>query len=182
MMGIVVSETCSAYKKYNKIISGIQLVLFLSYHNDVRSNKHQATFSIYIAKRCFYIACHNNYMFRPVYRPSSGCTLSCYTANNTIFTFLLFDVDLVHIYKILCMLNNYNAIIMIIIISMKVGPFDPFRLQIYSCSPQRFLVFQLFSFLVIYSGMISKGYGFVAFFASVKASSVCIHLCCLICL
>jgi len=43
-------------------------------------------------------------------------------------------------------------------------------------------VFQLFSFLVVCSGMISKGFGFVAFFASVKASSVCIHLSCLVCL
>jgi len=29
-------------------------------------------------------------------------------------------------------------------------------------------VYQLFSFLVVCSGMISKGFGFVAFFASVK--------------
>jgi len=36
-------------------------------------------------------------------------------------------------------------------------------------------VFQLFSFLVVCSGMISDGFGFVAFFASVKASSVCIQ-------
>ena len=43
-------------------------------------------------------------------------------------------------------------------------------------------VFQLFSFLVVCSGMISKGFGFVAFFASVKAGSVCIHLSCLVCL
>ena len=43
-------------------------------------------------------------------------------------------------------------------------------------------VFQLFSFLVVCSGMISNGFGFVAFFASVKASSVCIHLSCLVCL
>ena len=43
-------------------------------------------------------------------------------------------------------------------------------------------VFQLFSFLVVCSGMIWKGFGFVAFFASVKASSVCIHLSCLVCL
>jgi len=28
-------------------------------------------------------------------------------------------------------------------------------------------IFQLFSFLVVYSGMISKGFGFVAFFANV---------------
>jgi hypothetical protein len=37
-------------------------------------------------------------------------------------------------------------------------------------------VFQLFSFLVVCSGMISKGFGFVAFFARVKISSVFIHL------
>jgi len=43
-------------------------------------------------------------------------------------------------------------------------------------------VFQLFSYLVVCSGMISKGFGFLAFFASVKASSVCIHLSCLVCL
>jgi len=43
-------------------------------------------------------------------------------------------------------------------------------------------VFQLFSFLAVCSGMISKGFGFVAFFTIVKASSVCIHLSCLVCL
>ena len=43
-------------------------------------------------------------------------------------------------------------------------------------------VFQLFSFIVVCSGMISKGFGFVAFFASAEASSVCIHLSCLVCL
>jgi len=43
-------------------------------------------------------------------------------------------------------------------------------------------VFQLFSFLMVCSGMISKGFGFVAFFASVKASSVSIQLSCLVCL
>jgi len=41
------------------------------------------------------------------------------------------------------------------------------------------LIFQLFSFLVVCSGMISKGFGFVAYFASVKTSSVCIRLSCL---
>jgi hypothetical protein len=40
----------------------------------------------------------------------------------------------------------------------------------------------LFSSLVACSGMISKGFGFVAFFASVKASFTCIHLSCLVCL
>jgi hypothetical protein len=43
-------------------------------------------------------------------------------------------------------------------------------------------VFQLFSFFVVCSDMISKGFGFVAFFASVEASSVCIHLSCLVCI
>jgi len=42
-------------------------------------------------------------------------------------------------------------------------------------------VSQLFSFLVGCSGMILKGFGFVAFFANVKDSSVCIHLSCLVC-
>jgi len=32
MMDIVVPETCRAYKKYNKIISGIELVLVLQLH------------------------------------------------------------------------------------------------------------------------------------------------------
>jgi len=41
-------------------------------------------------------------------------------------------------------------------------------------------VFQLFSFLVVFSGMISKAFGFMAFFASVNASGVCIHLSCLV--
>ena len=45
-----------------------------------------------------------------------------------------------------------------------------------------FSVFQLFFFLVVCSDMISKGFDFVAFFASVKASSVCIHLSCLVCI
>ena len=43
-------------------------------------------------------------------------------------------------------------------------------------------VFQLFSFLVVCSDMISKGFGLVAFFASVKANSVCIHLSCPVCI
>jgi len=43
-------------------------------------------------------------------------------------------------------------------------------------------VFQLFSFFVACSGMMSTGFGFVAFFASLNASSVCIDLSCLVCL
>jgi hypothetical protein len=45
-------------------------------------------------------------------------------------------------------------------------------------------VFQLFSFLVVCSYMISKGFGLVAFFASVlvKASYVSIRLSCLVCI
>ena len=43
-------------------------------------------------------------------------------------------------------------------------------------------VSRLFSFLVDCSGMILKGFGCVAFFACVKASSFCIHLSCLVCI
>ena len=43
-------------------------------------------------------------------------------------------------------------------------------------------VSRLFSFLVDCSGMILKGFGCVAFFAGVKASSFCIHLSCLVCI
>ena len=35
MMGIMMSETCSAYKKYNKIIAGIHLVFYSSVYNIV---------------------------------------------------------------------------------------------------------------------------------------------------
>jgi hypothetical protein len=42
-------------------------------------------------------------------------------------------------------------------------------------------VSQLFSFLVGCSEMILKGFGFMTFFAGVKASSFCIHLSCLVC-
>jgi len=41
--------------------------------------------------------------------------------------------------------------------------------------------FQLFFFLVVCSDMISKGFGSVEFFP-VKASSVCIHISCIVCL
>jgi hypothetical protein len=52
------------------------------------------TFNIHIAKRCFYIACLNSYMFRPIYRPSSGCTLSYYKANYTIYSVSVFVHDI----------------------------------------------------------------------------------------
>jgi hypothetical protein len=43
-------------------------------------------------------------------------------------------------------------------------------------------VFQLFFFLMVCSDMISKGFGLVAFFASVKGSSVCIYPSCPVCI
>jgi hypothetical protein len=43
------------------------------------------------------------------------------------------------------------------------------------------LVSQLFSFRVGCNCIILKGFGFVAFFAGVKATSFCIHLSCLVC-
>jgi hypothetical protein len=42
------------------------------------------------------------------------------------------------------------------------------------------LASRLFSFLVDCSGMILHGFGVVAFFAGVRASSFCIHLSCLV--
>jgi len=42
MMDILMSETCWAHKKRNKITSDIKLVpLFFNYYNDARSNKHK---------------------------------------------------------------------------------------------------------------------------------------------
>ena len=40
MMDILMSETCWAHKKRNKIESDIKLVLFFNYHIDARSNRH----------------------------------------------------------------------------------------------------------------------------------------------
>jgi hypothetical protein len=47
-------------------------------------------FNICIAKRFFYRTCLNNDMFRPLYRPSSGCTISYYRANYTIYSVFVF--------------------------------------------------------------------------------------------
>ena len=47
------------------------------------------TYNICIAERFFYIACLNNNMIQPVYRPSSGCTLS-YKASYTIYNVFVF--------------------------------------------------------------------------------------------
>jgi hypothetical protein len=43
------------------------------------------TINICIAKRCFYITSFNNDVFRPLYRPSSGCTFSHFKANHIIY-------------------------------------------------------------------------------------------------
>ena len=48
------------------------------------------TFNAYIAKSRFYIACLNNYMFRPLYRPSSCCTLCYSKANCTKYNVFVF--------------------------------------------------------------------------------------------
>jgi hypothetical protein len=47
--------------------------------------------------------------------------------------------------------------------------------RVITAAPNVAPVFHLFSFLVVCSDMISKGFGLVAFFASVKASFVCIQ-------
>jgi len=52
--------------------------------------KQPKTFNIYIAKRCFCIACLNKYMFRSLYRPSSGCTRSYCKADYAIYNVFAF--------------------------------------------------------------------------------------------
>jgi len=39
----------------------------------------------------------NNYMFRPLYWPSSGCTVTCYKANHSTYSVTVVWRDLVHI-------------------------------------------------------------------------------------
>jgi len=51
------------------------------------------TFNICVAKRFFYIACLNN-MFRPLYRPSSNCTLFYYKENYTIYNVFVFGKEI----------------------------------------------------------------------------------------
>jgi len=51
-------------------------------------------FFIYIAKSCFYIARLKNYMFRPLYRPSSGCTLSYFKGNYTVYNVFVFVYEI----------------------------------------------------------------------------------------
>jgi len=50
--------------------------------------------NIYITKKCLYIASLSDCMFRPLYRPSSGCTLSYYKANYTIYGVFVFVNEL----------------------------------------------------------------------------------------
>ena len=93
MMCIVMPETCWANNKIcNKKpllhLVGIlfpHTVLYLlrrvsSLHFQVNTSidkkQSNTTINICIFKRCFYIASLNNDMFRPLYRPLSGCTFS----------------------------------------------------------------------------------------------------------
>jgi len=78
--------------------------------------------------------------------------------------------------------HQVNFIIIIIIKHQELDPLIRSVSTVTAARANASSVFQLFSFLVVCSGMISKGFGFVAFFASVETSSVCIHLSCLVCL
>ena len=64
MMGIVVSETCWASNKCNKIKRSMYLVLFsflFSYHNDARSNTHQNYVSEFKVRMRFPQGCDYKY-------------------------------------------------------------------------------------------------------------------------
>jgi len=65
----------------------------------------QTTINICIVKRFFYIASLNNDMLRPLYQPSSGCTLSYYKANYTTYNvFVLHEISLTKT-KTLCIVQ-----------------------------------------------------------------------------
>jgi len=70
------------------------------------------SFNICIAKRCFYIACRNNYKFRPLYRPSFGCTLSYYK-NYTIHNVFVFA------HEILCTSVKFTFKIITVTVKIK---------------------------------------------------------------
>jgi len=70
MMGIVVPETCWAYKKYNKIISGIYLVFILQLFNVSASYVSEFFFLPYLWLRkrmlCFHLTYLDLVLFRTV--------------------------------------------------------------------------------------------------------------------
>jgi len=61
--------------------TGLKHVAYMQIHTSIGKVKSNINFNMRIAKRFFYIACLNNYMFQTLYRPSPGCTLSYYKAN-----------------------------------------------------------------------------------------------------
>ena len=68
------------------------------------------------------------------------------------------------------------VVVVVVVISIRVWTLVPTP-RVTAARAIASSVFQLFSFLVVCSGMISKGLGFVAFFASAEAS----HLSYLVC-
>jgi hypothetical protein len=76
-------EIC-VYSGAEEVISQGTLCYFVSrYFSSIGKMQSNTTFHIWFAKRCSYIACIND-MFRALYQPSSGCTLSYFKANYTI--------------------------------------------------------------------------------------------------
>ena len=91
----------------------------------------------------------------------------------TIFRMVL----LLQEYKLTNLVNRVITPIIIIIIIINIKDWIPLIRsvsRVTTALTNVSSVFQLFSFLVVCSGVISKGFGLVAFFASVKASSVCL--------
>jgi hypothetical protein len=70
------------------------------------------TFNIFIARRLFYIACLND-MFRPLYRPSSGCTFSYFKANYKIYNVFVF------VNQILCTSTKFAFKIITVAVELK---------------------------------------------------------------
>jgi hypothetical protein len=82
--------------------TGLKHVAYMQIHTSIDKMQSNTTFNICIAKRFFYISSLNNDMFQPLYQPSSGCTLSYYKANYTIYN--------VFVNKISCTsINRYTT-------------------------------------------------------------------------
>ena len=129
-----------------------------------------------------------SYVFRLLFYPSSGSTRKKHTTFLSSFVTRRLGARIykgIRPLKYLCTLNiKWNANLMHHRHHKHQGLDPLFRSvsRVTAARANASSVFQLFSFLVVCSGMISKGLGIVVLFASVKAISVYIHLTCLVCL
>jgi hypothetical protein len=83
-----------SHAKYLREISYLFLSLkFCRRITSIDEIQSNTTINICMAKRCLYTASLNNDMFRPLYRPSSGCTFSYFKVNYTIYSVFVIEVS-----------------------------------------------------------------------------------------